>query len=76
MPNLEHELADLAAAERHIERGRDRVERQRELVRRLEQHGHDAVDAQKLLNIMESVLRTFEEHRDMIIAAVAAARKG
>jgi hypothetical protein len=74
MPNLSRELDDLVRADDLIAQAVDRCGRQRNLVAELECDGHDTRQAQRLLETMEAVLQTFEQHRDTIIEAVAAAQ--
>ena len=52
----------LERARRHIAEAEPRVERQRALVERLRECGHDAAKAQRLLATMEGILRLMREH--------------
>jgi hypothetical protein len=51
----------IALAKHHVIRGREMVERQRQLVKELELDGHNTTDA-NTLNLFERTPAIFEEH--------------
>ena len=55
--------SDLGQADRRIAEARGRLARQREIVQKMEQGGHDASDAEALLNIMQWTIEILEEDR-------------
>jgi hypothetical protein len=54
----------LATAESTIERARQAVERQKQLIAGLERAGADSVGARQTLDVFETTLRTLKAHRD------------
>jgi hypothetical protein len=60
----------LAESDRHIAGSLDRIARQRDLIDRLEQGGHDSAEARRLLCLFEETLRLMQEHREMILRAL------
>jgi hypothetical protein len=61
---------DLHRVEEHIAEARRLVQRQKGLIIRLRAAGVSTLDAQKILWLLESNLRRFEEHRDRLRANV------
>jgi hypothetical protein len=61
---------DLRRVEEHVAEARRLVQRQKGLISRLRATGADTWDAQKILSLLESNLRRFEEHRDCLRASV------
>jgi hypothetical protein len=61
---------DLRRAEQHVAEARRMVHRQKGLIIRLREAGLNTWDAQKILWLLESNLRRFEEHRDRLRASV------
>jgi hypothetical protein len=61
---------DLRRAEEHVAEARRMVHRQKGLIIRLRAAGVNTWDAQKILWLLESNLRRFEEHRDRLRASV------
>ena len=59
---------DLHRVEEHIAEARRLVQRQKGLIIRLRAAGVSTLDAQKILWLLESNLRRFEEHRDRLRA--------
>ena len=45
-------LQHLAQAERHVARGNEHISRQETLIAKMDRHGHDTVDARKLLDTL------------------------
>ena len=68
-------LATLETANRHIAEGERHIERQREIVARLEQQGRGAsrtaTVARELLHSMQRVQRAHLSHRDQLKAELA-----
>jgi len=68
-------LATLETANRHIAEGERHIERQREIVARLEQQGRGAsrtaTVARELLHSMQRVQRAHLSHRDQLRAELA-----
>jgi hypothetical protein len=63
-------LADLELAIRHVAEGELKVARQRELVAWLERGGHPTDQAEKLLKLLETILREMISHKEFIEAEV------
>jgi hypothetical protein len=61
------ELKHLKKAEADIAKGRERIERQIELIERMRQDGHDPGTANALLETMRQTLAVMEEHRLLIM---------
>jgi hypothetical protein len=61
------ELEHLEKAQTDIAKGRERIERQIELVERLGRDGHDQSTATALLETMLQTLAVMEEHRLIIV---------
>jgi hypothetical protein len=68
---LERERAALVCADRDIASGRDRVERQRELVMSGRLNRPDMAEAERLLATMEAALAEWERHRVLIVDRIA-----
>jgi len=68
-------LATLETANRHVADGERHIERQREIVARLEERGrgtsHTATIARELLHSMERIQRAHLSHREQIKAELA-----
>ena len=67
---LEHEQAALAAADRDIALGRERVARQKALVESGRMRGQGAYEAQRLLEAFENSLAEWVRHRALILQRV------
>jgi hypothetical protein len=65
------EQEHLRKAEADISEARERIERQRALVARMVEDGHDAIIAKELLETMRNSLAAMEQHRDQIIKELA-----
>jgi hypothetical protein len=61
------ELRHLRRADADIAAARSRIERQLELVGRLQEHGHDAETARSVLQTMRETLQLMEDHRELIL---------
>jgi predicted outer membrane protein len=66
------ELAHLHKAEEDISGARARIERQEQLVARLQKDGHSTDTARSLLQTMRDTLSVMEEHRRLILEQLAA----
>lgn len=64
---------DLALAEGHVDQGRRHVARQKEIIAELGLAGHPTALAETLLTSFEQTLVTHVEHRDRMLAELAAA---
>ncbi|MDA9426008.1 MULTISPECIES: hypothetical protein [Bradyrhizobium] len=60
----------LVKADTDIEQGWQRVRNQQDLVRELEASGHDARQAQRLVELMKQTLVEWERHRKLIIQRI------
>jgi hypothetical protein len=61
---------DFHRVEEHVAEARRFVQQQKGLISRWRATGVDTWDAQKILSLLESNLRRFEEHRDYLRASV------
>jgi hypothetical protein len=61
------ELRHLHKAEEDISKARERIDRQRELIARLHEDGHDLTTANTLLQTMCDTLTVMKEHRELIM---------
>jgi hypothetical protein len=71
MPRLKEAMGfedDLRRVEEHVAEARRTVQRQKGLIIRLRAAGVNTWDAQRILWLLESNLRRFEEHRDRLRA--------
>ncbi len=59
--------AELAVADRHVAECQGRIARQVELVRELENDGHDTKEAENLLQVTKEGLPAIEAHRQHIV---------
>jgi hypothetical protein len=66
-----NELKHLRSADADIAGARDRIQRQIDLVARLQMNGHDAAAAQSMLQTMHETLRLMEDHRELILKELA-----
>lgn len=65
------ELVHLRKAEVDIANACERIERQRELIARLQEHGHDLTAANSFLQTMRDLLAAMEEHRRLIVSELS-----
>jgi hypothetical protein len=61
---------DLRRVEEHVAEARRFVQQQKGLIVRLRAAGENTLDAQRILWLLESNLRRFEQHRDRLRANV------
>ena len=66
-PNNAREGAHLIQADRHIARCKRQIARQREIVELLKLAGNDAELALSMRHALETSLRAFERHRELIL---------
>jgi hypothetical protein len=66
---------DLRRVEEHIAEARRFVQQQKGLIVRLRAASANTLDAQRILWLLESNLRRFEEHRDRLRASIAVQRR-
>jgi hypothetical protein len=69
--NKSDEIKHLRRADVDIAEARNRIERQAELIVRLEERGRDAVAARSVLPTMRETLRLMEDHRELIMKELA-----
>jgi hypothetical protein len=67
---MAHSLTDLELAIRHVTEGRVRIDRQRELLKKLRLGGRRTVEAEILLALMETCQGYMVEHAKAIEADV------
>ena len=73
--NRATELEHLRKADADIADGLKRVERQQELIARLQAQGHDVTTAKTLLATMQETLAAMEQHRLAIVQELKAQEK-
>jgi hypothetical protein len=61
------EQEHLRKADADIAGARERIERQRTLIARMEENGHNVTTAKALLQTMRETLAVMEEHRQTIL---------
>jgi hypothetical protein len=66
------QLAVLVLAIFHVAEGEIKVARQRELIAWLESGGHPTDQAEKLLKLLEDILRQMIKHKELIEANIKA----
>jgi len=64
---MANELAHLAQVDQHIAGAKERIDKQRKLIERLDAEGHGVRDAEGLLSALTGVLSAFESHRRLIL---------
>ena len=72
---LESERRLLRKADADIESGRERLRLQLQLLATLREAGHNVVEAERLVNLLGSVLAEWERHRTLIEQRVAYLEK-
>jgi hypothetical protein len=65
---------DFTKADRHVSELKERIARQRSVIERLKQRGRSAAAAELILRALESSLRAFEKHRQVIFDREEAKR--
>jgi hypothetical protein len=68
---MSKETADLAQAERHLVEYRQRIADQERRILELQRDGHSTEEAEKLLAEFRETQRLGEEHRELILLAMA-----
>jgi hypothetical protein len=63
---MAEEENELAVAESNIERARQIIERQKQLIAQLQEAGADSAGARQMLEIYETNLRILQGHRDYL----------
>jgi hypothetical protein len=63
-----------AKADQHVSELKERIARQRSVVERAKQRGHLTVASESILRALESSLRAFEKHRQVIFDRQEAKR--
>ncbi|EKS70582.1 MULTISPECIES: hypothetical protein [Caballeronia] len=74
--DLEAESLALVQADRDINEGKERIERQRKIIEQLRSGGHDTTDAVRLLSTLEDTLTAMMQHRSLIVARIAQWKSG
>jgi hypothetical protein len=76
LKNLEAELRMLDRADRDVEAARERVARQRAIVKRLEELKADVSLPLELLQTLQDTVTALEGHRSLIMARIVQLRSG
>jgi hypothetical protein len=71
----DQESKHLVQADRHITEVKKHILRQRVLVQKAIKTGQPSVEAQSMLEVLQASLRALEKHRQLILAALANAKK-
>jgi hypothetical protein len=71
----DQERKHLVQADRHITEVKKHILRQRVLVQKAIKTGQPSVEAQSMLEVLQASLRALEKHRQLILAALANAKK-
>jgi len=61
----------LRKADADIAQGRERIERQKQLIERMAAHGHDVTAAKSILQTLHETLEVMKEHRETILKELA-----
>jgi hypothetical protein len=72
MPDKDVELSHLALADRHIAEGIARIVKQETLIDRLQSSGHELATAHRLLRALQGGMIGMQQHRALIVQALAA----
>ena len=67
---------ELATAKRHVVRGREIVEQQRERVVKMRAGGHATVTHEELLKQFERTLKALEDHERLLVSEIAETQIG
>ena len=76
MLDLATEKEHLAKAESDIAEGERRITQQTELIERLRRDDHNVGEAETLLETLRQTLRTWQDHRDLILVTIARLEGG
>ena len=68
---LQREREDLVAADRHLAAGEQRIAEQIALIQRMTWQGYDTALAQDLLRLLEETMASWQDHRRLILDAIA-----
>ncbi|MCB8822865.1 hypothetical protein [Microvirga rosea] len=71
MSDLQHERNDLIAADRHLVQGEQRITEQLALIQKLTEQGRDTALAGELLRLLEETMAIWQDHRRLILDAIA-----
>jgi hypothetical protein len=71
MVDLHQERNHLILADRHLVEGEQRITEQLALIQRMTRQGYDTVVANDLLRLLEQTLTLWQEHRQLILEAIA-----
>jgi hypothetical protein len=71
----DQERKHLVQADRHITEVKKHILRQRVLVQKTIKTGQPSIEAQSMLEVLQASLRALEKHRQLILAALANAKK-
>jgi hypothetical protein len=69
--SLEQEREALIAADRHLVAGEQRIAEQFALIQKMNLQGYDTAVAWDLLHLLEQTLATWQDHRQLILDAIA-----
>jgi hypothetical protein len=70
MDALEREREHLDEADRHIAAAKQQVEKQKRVIEKLVQDGHETQIATSLLDAMERGLNALEDHREIVVEMI------
>ena len=76
MNGLQQEREDLIAADLHLAAGEQRIAEQIALIQTMTRQGHDTALARDLLRVLEETLVTWQDHRQLILDAIARHEQG
>ncbi|WP_201833795.1 hypothetical protein [Microvirga zambiensis] len=68
---LQREREDLIVADRHLAAGEQRIAEQIALIQKMSREGYDTALARDLLRLLEETMTTWQEHRQLILSAIA-----
>jgi hypothetical protein len=71
MDDLQREKNDLVLSDRHLAAGEQRIAGQIDLIEWMTERGYDTTAARELLRLLEETLVTWQEHRQLILDAIA-----
>lgn len=71
MVDLHQEREHLILADRHLAEGEQRITEQFALIQRMTRQGYDTAVAEDLLRLLEQTLTVWQEHRRLILDAIA-----
>jgi hypothetical protein len=71
MNDLQRERDDLIQADRHLAAGEERIAEQIAPIQRMTEQGFETALARDLLRLLEETMVTWQEHRQLILDAIA-----